>query len=769
MRQLIPFHAPAAPAGFASDATLARFGRGGSLAQANLRALLVVARTLAAAVILLCLLAVLAPEAIRDARSEVPRAPSGLFFKSGLEDRAVAAPLLATEVDIEVNGPVARARVRQHFLNPSDYWLEGSYVFPLPEGAAVDRLTLEIGDRRIEGQVAEKQAAREIYEKAVTKGRRASLLESERPNVFFTSVANVAPREPVTVEIEFRLPVELEGAGHSLRFPMTVAPRYTPEAPLTLVGRRGGGAHRAGGEAGQGRDLFGPVADPRDGGPYNPLTLTVILNPALPVAELVSAYHPMTAARTEDGRISLELASGPVEANRDFLLTWMVDTTAGPRATVFAEELGCGSPETGDCASYVLVQLLPSQAEAKSTQPRDLVLVLDTSGSMAGPSMEQARRAVGALLSRLRPEDRFNIVAFADDSIAFAGASQEATEASVARARTFVATLEANGGTNMMPALSFALREQPVPGRLRQIVFLTDGAVGNEEQVLDLLHARLGGSRLFTVGIGSAPNDFFMKATAAKGRGDFTYISDQAEVAERMATLFEKLETPVLTDVTAEWPDLPAAPGVRPVVLPEPLPDLYADRPVVFSARYPGIRLADLEGTLRLAGSRGGEAWAAELPLDTPLPAAGIAAVWGRTAFDRAMAVARHGHEREAQEREALEIALDHHLVTRLTSLVAVDESEVARPADAPVMTAEIARSLPAGWDYDKVFGKQPRLHLRKLPKSIMRAASLESQTVALPQTATPGPLWLLAGMILVLAGGTLIFLAFRRGGPSHA
>lgn len=727
--------------------------------------------------LVLLFLAIVLPQAVRPARAatpvqtQLPQPEAGLFFKAGREDALFEAPSLASDVRIDVNGQVVRVTVQQRFRNPSAAWLEGIYVFPLPERSAVDRLTMTVGERRIEGKIMEREQAKQAYQAAAEEGRRASLLESERPNVFVTSVANVGPGEEILVEIQYQDRAHYEDGRYSLRFPMVVAPRYSPAPSVPTVnlpvpaqppvieaqpiahsdpsdgGLDDGQRHppeRKG-------DLFGRVRHP-DEGPANPVSLEIRLDPGFALAALKSLYHPVSVDELDETRRLIALADGPVPADRDFVLEWQPRAGAAPEAAVFAEEI--------DGESYLLLTLLPPQTEESATQnlPRDLVLVIDTSGSMYGPSLAQAKTALLAALDRLQPEDRFNLIAFDDMTRALFTSPRPANDSNLLHAAAAIGELEADGGTEMLPALRLALKDKVEPGRLRQVVFLTDGAVGNEQDLFLEIAERLGDSRLFTVGIGSAPNSYFMRKAAEVGRGSFTHIGDVKEVATRMGSLFRKLERPSLTDVSAAFP---AAAGKAIESYPFPLPDLYAGEPVSFTTYLPGVPLAELEGALLLTGKTGGEAWQRRVSLDGLAAAPGVAAVWARAKLTQIEDGLYRGEEADKVRKAALAVALDHRLVTRHTSLVAIDE-EIARPEGETLESQEIARNLPQGWSHEKVFGAAAKAMPLRSAATPMLQQAMAGQAIALPQTATPAGLQALIGLGLLCFAGIFLIVAWR-------
>jgi len=698
-----------------------------------------------------------------QAAAKLAPPPAGLFFHAGRAEEAFEAPLLKSEVTIDVSGLVSRVKVKQHFLNPSAVWLEGIYVFPLPEEAAVDRMTLVVGERRIEGQIMEKADAKAAYEAAAKAGKRASLLAAERPNVFATSVANVGPGEVIIVEIEYQDAVAYDAGLFSLRFPMVVAPRYTP--PGALVAEAPAGTTPGVSPVAQaaaaplGEDLFGPVRHPAEG-PANPLSLTLTLEAGLPLKSLESLYHDVAIESDAEGRHKVTLQAGAVAADRDFVLEWRPTPSSAPEAAIFAEEI--------DGSSHLMVMLLPPSAEAAAPeagpQPRDMIFIIDSSGSMHGASMEQAKGAVLAALDRLQPGDRFNVIHFNNDAYALFAEAEPANDENLMKAWYYVKALDAEGGTNMRPALEMALAEPAEAGRLRQVVFITDGAVSNEAALFTLINRQLDGSRLFTVGIGSAPNSYFMRKAAASGRGSFIYIGDHREVGSRMSELFRKLESPALTGIEVAW-QLPD--GRLPEAYPQPLPDLYAGEPVVMTARLEGLALDELAGSLMVTGESGGAAWERRLSLEGPEPAPGIAALWARAKLDQIEDGLHLGERPDLVRAKALEVALRHGLVSRYTSLVAIDDV-IARPEGAGMESVEIARNLPAGWSYEHVFGEAAKhMRLKSLPEPLLKKTS--GQAIGLPQGASPARLQLLLGSVAVLVALLLVMLAGRFSRPRAA
>jgi len=651
------------------------------------------------------------------ARAQGRRVTEGtLLWRSAEQTAAVPAPMLATDVELRVTGMVARALVRQRFTNPSGEWAEGVYVFPLPEDAAVDHLKMRVGDRQIEGVVQERMAAKTAYETARRGGQRASLVEQERPNVFTTSVANIPPGAAIEIEIEYQQTVRYDAGRFGLRFPMVVGPRYIPGTPLPGVSGTGWAPDTD--VVPDASRVTPPVAHPAQG-PINPVALRAEVDAGVPLAVVASPSHAVDMRPLGGGRVEVALQQSSVPADRDFELTWEPAAGAAPTTALLAEPRG---EEV-----FALVMVLPptSVAVERDRLPREVVFVLDHSGSMAGASIEQAKAALKLALARLRPTDRFNVIRFNHRTDSLFAGSEPASRQRLAEAERYVDAIRADGGTEMLPALRRALEAGEHADRLRQVVFLTDGAVGNEQQLFEAIRERLGDSRLFTIGIGSAPNSHFMREAARLGRGTFTFIGNPSEVQQKMTALFRKLESPVLADVRIELPGVPDA-----EVLPLPIPDLYVGEPIVVA-----VRARTLPSSAVLRGRVGDTPWESHAPLHEAAAGAGLAVHWARAKIATLLDQRRAGVSEDDVRHAVLDVALRHHLVSAYTSLVAVDVTP-ARPGDAALTTHAMKTNLPHGWEYEAVFG--------------------------LGQGATAAPLHFVAGLAALLLAATLA-VAGRR------
>ncbi|GJE53252.1 hypothetical protein GOFOIKOB_6329 [Methylobacterium tardum] len=675
-------------------------------------------------------------------------ARGGLMLRGPAGTAPVEAVRLATDIGVDVSGPTARATVTQAFRNTTADWVEGTYVFPLPEDAAVDGMKLVVGTRVIVADIRERAAAKRAYEAAKAAGQSAALTEQERPNVFTNTVANIGPGETVLVQITYQQTIPVSGETRMLRLPLVVAPRYNP-APSTV------GTVALDGSAEAARDpvpdrarISPPVLDPAASLPVNPVAVTVRLKAGFAIGAVHSATHAIRVTEAGPEARTVTLADGAVPADRDLELTWEPVPSRMPGLGLFRETVAG--------RTYLLATLTPPtvEAEAAARPARDVTFVIDNSGSMAGASMRQAKAGLLAGLAGLTPRDRFNVIRFDDTWDALHPAPVPATPEALSEAERFVAALEARGGTEMLAPLKAALADpHPEDGRVRQVVFLTDGAVGDEERIFAAIHANLGRSRLFMVGIGSAPNGHLMRHAAAIGRGSFTEIRDLAQVDARTRELYAKLESPAVTDLTATF----SGPGAE--VTPGALPDLYRGEPLVFAARLP-----EIGGSVTVSGRVGGRRWSRTLALSGAAPGAGISKVWARSRIgetETARITGRLGTD--AADAAILALALEHGLTTRLTSLVAVDATPRRAPG-TPLVAADLPLNLPAGWDFAKVFGTDRSVAPADGAGARIVPINAAGDGIDLPQTGAGILPQLGLGLLLALLG-VLLSAGLRRSG----
>lgn len=589
---------------------------------------------------------------------------AALWLQSGAHGDRQPAMLLETDVDIEVSGMLAYTLVSQRFVNTTEDWVEGQYLFPLPDDSAVESLRIQIADRLIEGDIQERGQARETYRAARAEGRAAGLVEQQRGNVFTTRVANIAPGETVDIQIGFRQSVQFRHGRFSLVFPTTVAPRF---------------AHVIEG----GPIVSSPVQAPSQER-ANSLSLRVELRPGMELAALESSHHLVETDFNGDHWL-ITLADDKGQVGKDFELVWMPDQTRPIHSAVFQQHLGG--------LDHVLLMMVPPQDFSSDRTPREQILIIDTSGSMRGDPMEQARRSLVFALERLRPGDRFNVIEFNHQTRALFDQPVAATNANIHRASRFVERLQAGGGTVMGPSLDMAMGYPESAGHIRQILFITDGLIHNEDEVSAQVRREIGNSRLFNVGIGHGVNSQFLTDLSRYGRGTYTRIAELDQITSRMGELIVQLSTPVLHDIELHWPG-------EAEVHPGRIPDLYTGEPLMVSARG-----EHLLGDVLVTGLSDGRPWQQLIPMESFQLAGGVAAHWARDGIRSRLDQRFNGAEPAQVREDVLNLALEYQLLSPFTSLVAVDRTP-RRSRQAALQRHDLPTDLSHGREMAGVGGQ---------------------------------------------------------------
>ena len=648
------------------------------------------------------------------------------------------ALLLATHISGKVSGMIASIKIEQRFENDSDDWVNGHYVFPLPEGAAVDSLRIEIGDRIIDGIIKEKAEAKKIFEKAKHAGKKAGLLEQHRPNLFSVSLANIAPHEFVIANITFIDKVNYNNETFSLRLPTTLTPRYIPGAAINpistehlemerenLIGEQhetiinGSGWSTNTDRVGDASDITPPQNYTAGGKTDKLFTLALSIDAGLNLQTVASNTHRISSNFITSKQVDIGLVNSQEPMNRDLQISWQPIVGETPKAALFQQIF--------EGAYYSLLMLTPPSTDVSLSLPRDITFIVDSSGSMAGDSMRQAKQALLEGLNFLNSGDRFNIIDFDSSYRLLFQHPRAVTSENLNQARTMINLLNANGGTEMLGALGYALNNNSANtadgqgisargnrGALRQIVFITDGAIGNEVELFSLLHEKLADARLFTIGIGSAPNSYFMNKAAQFGRGSYTYISELQNVSEKMTGLFKRITHPIMRDIKIDWRQNNVE------QYPQTLGDLYAGEPltVLVKSDKP-IRKITASGKLasttwkqsiKLAKQQAGKSQ----NLDT---------VWARQKIAGLMdKLVTSELSREVVKPLIVKLGVAHGIVSKFTSFVAV-EQRISKPDHLKSKHKNTANLMPKG------------------------------STMPIPQTGTASNLLILIGFLMLLLG----------------
>ena len=594
-------------------------------------------------------------------------------------------PLKAMQVQAKISGLISQVSLRQTFVNTLDEPMEATYVFPLPPGAAVTKFRMEVNGRIVDGVIKERGQARREYNQAIQKGQRAAITEEERPGTFTMRVGNIMPGEAPTVWLIMTGPLPYDEGEATFRFPLVVAPRYIPGNPLPGESVGDGVAFDTDATPDASR-ISPPVLLPGYPNPVR-LSMSVWLDPeGLPLSQLRSSLHTIETREDEQGPRSIELQPGE-RLNRDFILRYRLGDEAVKTSLALTED--DARPGEGT----FLMTLVPPVELSRSTKPRDVIFVLDRSGSMGGWKMVAARRAVARMIDTLRDKDRFSVMAF--DNVVERPRGQgdalvEANNRNRYAAIEFLAGLEARGGTEMARPLRTAA-EQLSGGyddRERVLVLATDGQVGNEDQILRDLGARLKNVRIFTLGIDRAVNEGFLKKLADLGGGLSELVESEDRLDEVMDKMHRRIGTPVLTELSVVPSGLEVE---KDSMVPKRLPDLFAGAPVFIMGRYRGAP----EGSLTIRG-KDAEGHAFERVLYArKTDNQAICSVWARAqvrALEDQFVLTRN----RALEKQITETSIRYQVLCRFTAFLAIDQ-EVVNPGGEQHKVTQPVES-PDGW-----------------------------------------------------------------------
>ncbi|MEP6944277.1 MAG: VIT and VWA domain-containing protein [Acidobacteriota bacterium] len=582
--------------------------------------------------------------------------------KQGAE--MVSCPLKSTAVKADISGFVSRVSVRQEFENSFAEPIEAVYVFPLSQNGAVDAMTMTVGDRVIRGKIMRREDAKKTYETAKSEGKTASLLDQERTNIFTQSVANVMPGERVIVEITYVETLKYEDGAYEFVFPMTVAPRYIP-----------GGVN----DVARISPPFEPIRNGSD------ITVEVNLNAGVPVEEIRSISHDISQINFSANAAKITLRDEKVIPNKDFILRYDVTGKRIEDAVLTHRD------ERG--GFFTLILQPPDKVATEDRTPKEIVFVLDTSGSMSGFPIEKAQEAMKLSLDGLYPEDTFNLITFAGDTAILFDKPVPATRANLDAARKFLAEREGYGGTEMMKAIKAALEPSDAQDHLRIVCFMTDGEVGNDDEIVAEVQ-RHPNARVFSFGIGQSVNRALLDKIAIEGKGEAEYVALEDDGSRAAKKFYERVRTPLLTDLSVDWNGMPVAD-----VYPGRLTDLFSAKPVILHGRY----TRGANGIIRLRGKLAGQPYVREIKVDLPENNSGnpgLSTLWARTRIDElSTARLKAPTEKAGADLDALitNIGLEFGLMTQFTSFVAV-EDRIVNPNGSPASVA-VPSVLPQGMD----------------------------------------------------------------------
>ena len=606
-------------------------------------------------------------------------------------------PLRHTEVRGAISGFLARVTVRQRFENTASQKIEAVYTFPLPDNAAVDDMTIQIGSRTVRGVIRKREEARAIYERAKQTGHVAGLLDQERPNIFTQSLANILPGEQVTVTLSYLQTLEYEAGAYQFVFPMVVGPRYIPGQP---IGKQAGGWAPDTDKVPDASKIT-PQITPQGTRAGHDISIELAIDAGVPLIQLGSSSHEIEVERTGGSSATVKLQNLAEIPNKDFILKYEVAGEQISDAVLSQAEFeGVSRAKSAAGGYFTLILQPPAQLPESDITPKELVFVLDTSGSMMGFPIEKAKELIHHALGELYAGDTFNLITFSGDTRILFPEPVYPTAENIRKAREVLNAQHGSGGTEMMNAIRAALAPSDSQDHLRVVCFLTDGEVGNDLEIIGEIQKHPN-ARVFAYGIGNSVNRFLITSMAKAGRGDSEVVTlnDKADVAAHR--LYQRLRSPVLTDVSIDWHGLPVTD-----VYPKNIPDLFTGKPLVLSGRYTAVAT----GSIVIHGKRAGEDFTREIPVhfnSTTNDSTILPAFWARGRIDDLMsqdwAGLQTGKIKPEVQKEITQLGLSYKLMTQFTSFVAVEQRVVT--TNGKPQRVEVPVEMPEGVSYEGVFG----------------------------------------------------------------
>ncbi|MDK1022282.1 MAG: VIT and VWA domain-containing protein [Candidatus Hydrogenedentes bacterium] len=621
---------------------------------------------------------------------------SGSLQVVGLE--GAFCPLEHTDVEVDISGFIARVTLTQRFTNPYKEPIEAVYTFPMSSRGAVDAMTMTIGDRVIKGRIDRREAARRIYEAARAAGHTASLLDQERPNIFTQSVANIMPGNSVEITISYVEYLKYEAGEYEFSFPMVVGPRYNP-APFSHVGpvfdESPGGTLRTGRDPVPDRSRITPPVTPEGTRAGHDISLTVKLNAGVAIQDIFSDLHEVEIERKDSERAVIALKNQKEIPNRDFVLRYAVAGKAiGDSILTHAGEKG---------NFFTLILQPPDRVTPDEVTPKEMIFVIDKSGSMSGFPIEKAKKTMRLAIERMNPNDTFNLVTFAGGLGYCFDKPVLNTRENRAKALQYLQNLNGGGGTEMMAAIRAALSNQNDPERLRVVCFMTDGFIGNDMAILDAIQKHRQTARVFAFGIGNGVNRFLLENMAREGRGASEIVTLESDADAAVQRFHERIQSPLLTDITIDFGGLEIV-DVRPS--PDKIPDLFASRPLILTGRYTKAG----GGIITVRGKTAAGPFERKVLVDLPGEESAndvLASLWARNSIDELMAQdwlgTQLGHPDPNMREKVTKLGLDYGLVTQFTSFVAVEERVVNEGGET--ITIQVPVEMTDGVSYEGVFG----------------------------------------------------------------
>ncbi len=599
-------------------------------------------------------------------------------LRAVIDEKKIPLPLKHTDVRSRVSAFICSVDVVQQYHNPYDTKIEAVYVFPLPQSSAVTDFVMTIGDRQIRGMIREREEAVMLYRQARSQGYRAALLTQERPNIFTQKVANIEPGKRIDIKIAYFNPLPYRDGDYEFVFPMVVGPRFNPPGSTDGVGAVARGKR---GASGQKTEVEYLKPGERSG---HDISLRVEVDAGVKIERAYSRSHVIEVERVSDSRIAVTLAKKDAIPNKDFVLRYGV---AGKQLkTAMLIDRGAKGN------TFALVLQPPEETASVPRTAREMVFVLDCSGSMSGAPIEKAKQAMTRCLRNLDENDTFQVIRFSESASKLGNVPLPATRDNVRRALKYVKELEGSGGTMMIEGIKAALDFPHDDERLRVVSFMTDGYIGNEAEILAAVHRKLGAARIFSFGVGNSVNRYLLERMAAFGKGAVAFVGLDESAAEKVDRFYERLAHPALTDVRIDWGGMTVT-----EVYPRKIPDIFVGRPVLITGKFEGNGAQ----TIRIMGRSGAEDHTRTLAVDldnTETQHAAITSLWARWKIKDLSGRSIRDRSQELRDK-ITETSLAYNLLCSYTAFLAVDSTEQTKGDHG--MSVKVPVPVPDGVRYE--------------------------------------------------------------------
>ncbi len=664
------------------------------------------------------------------AHASINDAAPGQLAIIGKDGKAAGlCPLKRTDVTADISGYVARVTVKQEFANTSSTPVEAVYTFPLPSDAAVDDMTMTIGTRIIKGQILKREDAREVYESARAAGKAAALLDQERPNIFTQSVANIMPGERVLITISYVNLLKYEDGKYEFVFPMVVGPRFVPAGGYGQSGQRGAPSPEKTITRDPGKESvvtdaekITPPITPKDTRAGHNIFLTVNLDAGLRIQDVRSKVHEVDARRVGETKAVVRLKNEAEIPNKDFILHYTAagsEIASGMLHHAKPPQQASAQPLANRTNGYFTLILQPPMAPPQTQiSPKEMVFVIDQTGSQSGWPIAKAKEVMKHCINNLNPGDTFQLIGFNTQVFPCFNKPVPANAETIDKALKFLAPLEGRGGTDILKSVDYALQIPDDPNRLRIVCYLTDGYVGNDMQIIDYIRKNRGRARMFPFGIGNSVNRFLIDGMAREGKGVAEYVTVETNAGARMRTdtldakrspdaeniagkFYKRIASPMLLNVEVDWGTLPVED-----VYPKAIPDLFSAGPIILRGRYSRPD----EGDVTIRGILRGKPWSQTIQVNLPAirnDGSAIPTLWAREKIEDLQSQdwlgAQTGNPKPEIQAQIVNTALEYRLMSQYTSFVAVEQRVVnvggkQRTVDVPV-------EMPEGVSYEGIFG----------------------------------------------------------------